>query len=584
MTIVSWLTPILDDIIEQLKPSLERHKGCDIIDVNPGIGIWSSKIHEVVKPRRHLLVESYYKEWYKPYLQPLLDAPDSTYKLVQWEKDDRPRRFPTRYLEEGLLPDQKGLSNDSPKTGGRNDSLLFLINFSGLGVAKLKRWCSERWMRDWCATAHAEEGFHRNGFVRLLGWLDDDEKYIYLPRSISNRTDATMRTDLICHTEEVAGASADETKYRRSSEIEYLSSAAALARMEGAGMNINVERLDQVPQEIQRAKQDNANFDIKAVIPALDTDRHERRPFHKELRSLEAEYASGKFKAPPSRKESRSLKADNAGDGSQSREEDPEGLAKWKRMLSLQLTDRSQRKWVGKIDDMVHELHAIDRQDAAIRANTTLTEDQRKEQLAAVDAQANAFQAKVDKLPLARHYALGNQGDNLLAWNASPQILTWDHRRMEPLLCFPTDFHPIRPTALLDFQLHDDPIRLAPTTLRYFEETRWFTSQLFSATVANMLDRMHPGSAEALLPKCPSLRDLSKGGRRDPGLVTCRSLSREMLAEIAHAWEDWPFAPSPTELLGTASYGGLERDEWKGLKKMLGKKERIRPRGEELAA
>ncbi|KAJ3503224.1 hypothetical protein NM208_g16558 [Fusarium decemcellulare] len=32
---------LCDDIINYLGPSLERHRGCDLVDLNPGVGLWS---------------------------------------------------------------------------------------------------------------------------------------------------------------------------------------------------------------------------------------------------------------------------------------------------------------------------------------------------------------------------------------------------------------------------------------------------------------------------------------------------------------------------------------------------------------
>ncbi|KAF4535259.1 S-adenosyl-l-methionine-dependent methyltransferase [Lasiodiplodia theobromae] len=68
---------LCDDILSYIGPSLEKYKNCDIVDVNPGAGLWSSKIHDFLKPRRHLLLEV--DDFYTPCLQPLLDAPGSKY-------------------------------------------------------------------------------------------------------------------------------------------------------------------------------------------------------------------------------------------------------------------------------------------------------------------------------------------------------------------------------------------------------------------------------------------------------------------------------------------------------------------------
>ena len=566
-----WLMRAPDKILHRLKPSLERHKGCDIIDVNPGAGLWSSKIHEVVKPRRHLLVEPAYQKSFQPYLQPLLDAPGSKYKLLQWENHSE-KRSPKRYLKEGLLPDQKGLDIDSPKTGGCNDSLLFIVNFVGLGEVKgrgLPRGQSEAWMSDWFKAANDEEGFHRNGFVRLLGWMDNGEKDSYVPRTPTDRNGSAFRNDLISHAEEIAGASADERRHRRSAKIEFLSSATALARMEAAGMDMTPDYLDQIPQDILRAKQGSTNFDIDAVIPSLAAERHLRRPWHSELEELEAAYAKGEFKRPTQAYIQSYEEFDDKSRAATS----------WRRMAQLQSANRTYFKWQAKIDEMVRELQIMDREDTAIRADPTLTEDERSEKLAAIDAQAQAFQEeKVDKLPFNRLAYLASQGDSIFTWESQPKLLTWDHRHAEPLLCNSTDFHPMKSMALIDFQLRDDAIRLSPTAYSYLNAMIWFISYKPSETVRSMLERMHFGAADALLPKCPSLRDPSKGGRRDPGLVTCRSLSREMLVELTDAWQDWVFAPDPTIIMATGMSEGLEREAFKGLKRMLGKSERILPK------
>ena len=542
--------------------------------MNPGLGILSAKIHEVIKPRRHLLLESNYERCFKPYLQPLLDAPGSKYKLVQWENHTE-KRTPKRYLSEGLLPDQNGLDIDSPKTGGRNDSLLFLVNFVGLGIARrtpkhVIKGQSEEWMVDWLRAANAEEGFHRNGFVRLLGWMDNHDKDYYVPRTPTDRTGITFRNDLLCHAEEIAGASADTRIHRRSAKIEFLSSAAALARMEAAGMDVTPDRLDQIPQDILRAKQgNNNNFDIEAAIPSLAAERHLRRPWHSELEQLEAALARGDFDRPVQTLINAHHEFDNKSAKAKAH----------RRMAQLRASDRNYVKWQGKIDEMARELQAMDRKDAAIRADPSLTEDARSEKLAAIDAEAKAYQEeKVDKLPYERLAYLASQGDSIFAWESEPKLLMWDHRHAEPLLCHDTDFHPIRPMALVDFQLRDDAIKLSPRSYAYLSAMIRFVGYKPSETVRTMLERMHLGAADALLPKCPSLRDPTKGGRRDPGLVTCRSLSREMLVELTDAWQDWAFAPEPTELLVAGLSVPADREEWKGLRKLLGRKERILPR------
>ena len=66
-----------DDIIGYLAPSLEAYKGCTVIDVHPGACLWSSKLHDFLKPKRHVLMEPEML-YYDAFMKPLLDQPGST--------------------------------------------------------------------------------------------------------------------------------------------------------------------------------------------------------------------------------------------------------------------------------------------------------------------------------------------------------------------------------------------------------------------------------------------------------------------------------------------------------------------------
>lgn len=66
-----------DDILTFVKPSLERHVGCDLVDIYPGAGLWSSKLHDALQPRSHILLEPD-EELYRPFLEPLLAKKGAT--------------------------------------------------------------------------------------------------------------------------------------------------------------------------------------------------------------------------------------------------------------------------------------------------------------------------------------------------------------------------------------------------------------------------------------------------------------------------------------------------------------------------
>src|ERR1700677_3313119 len=104
-----------------MKPSLEKHIGCDIIDLNPGPGVWSSALHDFLKPRTHILMEPDHAS-YKPLLKPLLDAEGSTYKFIP--KSGVIWSSLQEALSPELLPCQKTLDHGDSRLEEPNHTLL----------------------------------------------------------------------------------------------------------------------------------------------------------------------------------------------------------------------------------------------------------------------------------------------------------------------------------------------------------------------------------------------------------------------------------------------------------------------------
>ncbi|KAJ8125970.1 hypothetical protein O1611_g7668 [Lasiodiplodia mahajangana] len=112
---------LCDDILSYIGPSLQRHQGCDILDIYPGAGLWSSKLHEFLQPRSHILLEPD-AELYRPMLQPLLDKPGT--KLVP--KTGIIWRELSSVLTPEFFPHQA--IPDNPDV--RNDTLLVTANIA----------------------------------------------------------------------------------------------------------------------------------------------------------------------------------------------------------------------------------------------------------------------------------------------------------------------------------------------------------------------------------------------------------------------------------------------------------------------
>lgn len=106
--------------------SLQKHKGCDILDINPGIGLWSQKLHDFLKPRSHILLEPS-PEIFKEFLDPLVNAPDSKYKLVS--KDTKDLTSYRELVDEGMFPHQTRVNSTDPAAQDVNNTLLITGSF-----------------------------------------------------------------------------------------------------------------------------------------------------------------------------------------------------------------------------------------------------------------------------------------------------------------------------------------------------------------------------------------------------------------------------------------------------------------------
>jgi hypothetical protein len=154
--------------------------------------------------------------------------------------------------------------------------------------------------------------------------------------------------------------------------------------------------------------------------------------------------------------------------------------------------------------------------------------------------------------------------DNYRTFQNEPSILYWDRREAEPLQVKPDEFYPNHELCLLDFQ----PTPLWPVLRQDFPATydvfEYILSSLFitpTQSVKSALTAVSPGALEWLVPECPSLKDISKGGNPDLNLLAVRCLTLEMLKEIMEAWMRWPFRPDRFELMKKSGSTAHDPDE-----------------------
>ncbi|EEQ88460.2 uncharacterized protein BDCG_03580 [Blastomyces dermatitidis ER-3] len=197
---------LCDDLLQRLGPSLKKHSSCDIIDVFPGAGLLSAKLHNHLKPRRHLLIEPN-TNYYQSFLKPLTEEQDSTYKHLPWDPLDL-KTYDDLFLQ-GHLPEQTKQPPVWSQGSGcaTNDSLLVLANIT----AKPQYGQTYTLLLRYLEACLDQTLFHRYGLVRMIALLSSDDAEVLLPRVISRRRRSAVIAEATCSDiTEVAGDSARE--------------------------------------------------------------------------------------------------------------------------------------------------------------------------------------------------------------------------------------------------------------------------------------------------------------------------------------------------------------------------------------
>ena len=510
-----------DQVIEYIKPSLRRHEGCDLIDIYPGAGVWSKKLHDAIRPRSHILMEPDAK-LYEPFLKPLLEKPGV--KVVPksgivWTD-----------LNEVLTPEFLPHQVEIPRTFGpdaepppRNDTLLVSINLALYPRKKFANFDSITSMVlfQLISAVRTSSIFQKYGVVRMLVWSAPEDQLRLLPQMIHRRRRAAIDTEL--NTEWVRKVVAPEREedgmkltWTRDPLMDIEIGRRVLAKMADQGIVTPPGRESRLMRELQ-AMDPNATPFIRPDVL-------------REIQELEAQQ--------PTQREI---------GGERTRLQTLTYYASW-------LTTRNDLKTeLVREMDAISNLYAAGKQDEAQR----------------MDAEWNARINKLNER-LIRFCLL--KRDQAHIFHQDPPVLLWDQRTYEPLLSKPDDFFPNVPICLLDIQPKAPHWRLrdmgkgSSRSGDIFELVLRNLMNSWAVPVRGPLKSIWPGAAEGILPYCPSLYDPARGGSRvsGHGEVSVRALNEGQLMEILDAWMKWPFAPTFPELVARLQDENLDGDESPG--------------------
>ena len=569
-----------------MKPSLLKHAGCDIIDINPGAGIWSSAIHNLLKPRNHYLMEPD-SVLYTPLLQPLLDAEGSTYKLIP--KSGAVWGHLNTLLTPETLPQQKEYAPGDPELDKPNDTLLVMANLGWHPRKPFRAFPSISLLvvHQLLSAVRAHSLFHQYGLIRMLIWVADEEGKTVLPRTINVRRKTAIEAEVSCSDIfEIASASV-ENQFRRDEHLNIESSRRALQRMEEAGITTPAGRETSYQlkaaespdkqtsgedSEVRRDWQDeiqdlekrfaagefaifaesetsvlNPEWKRLCYLRKLQEDRNKTPGKRKllaklveELEALEAKFAAGNIK----RHILAETKASENGRG-KVQKHTPE----YHRLLSLRSRKASDLGRGERSNPLFEEFEAILEMQAKVK---TLSGTKAEELQQEIEERTAGFNEQVESLAFGEKAAFRLRLDDRRTFNNDPPLLYWDRREAEPLKVHAHEFYPKQELCLLDFH----PQALWPVLRQGFPATydifEYLVSTMYISPTQSLkaaLTATYPGAIEWLVEECPSLTDVRKGGSPDLDFITVRCLTLEMLREIIEAWMRWPFRPDRFELM-----------------------------------
>ncbi|VUC23852.1 unnamed protein product [Clonostachys rosea] len=520
VNIVSY--KLCDDIIKYLGPSLDRHRGCDLLDMNPGVGVWSRALHDAVQPRQHIMMEPWAEE-YTPFIKEAMGDRQNV-KIVP--KMGMIWKDLQETLQAHIAPHHTPTSRG--QTPERNDSILVTMNVSAWPEKPVYSFPSLSVMVAYQLIRYIRTSsfFQQYGLVRVLLWANNDFKHRILPRSVGERVRANFEAELACeYIHEVAGIdSYDFSYFRRNSRDEWLSYESA-ARCYRNMKDLGIDMIPGRETRMFKALEEDPQL-LKSQKLAGRNPIRVLRPFQDELEKLEQEASP---KSSPSAR-LHSLRTRVAAEGQ-------EGI------IVLELLQTLEK--LSAMGPSHPEFAPLETE---------------------FNNRINGMKRNLREI----FYAVR---DNYFSFrrNSGPTLL-WDRRTYEPLTADPTEFWPNAPVCLLDIQPRAvDPLfhEIGPSSNRSGDVSDILLRTAFghpANSLPHAMASMWPGFAD-LVDQCPSFIDPRVGGTRvsGHGELAVRAMSEENWADVVRAWMNWPFRPSYLTLLGRApDLSGAESQDAEG--------------------
>ncbi|KAI1086023.1 S-adenosyl-L-methionine-dependent methyltransferase [Rostrohypoxylon terebratum] len=513
---------LCDDILSYIGPTLDRHEGCDLIDIYPGAGLWSQKLHNYLKPRSHIMMEPD-AEFYKPFLEPLLSRPGTTLVPASglvW-------RELAQILTPDYLPRQR--VRDPTREIRRNNRLLVTANIAFhpkkrfLGFGSLANLI----LYQFIDSIRTSSLFQRYGLVRILIWTRHDDMHGLLPKVVQRRKKLAVESELSCEwVHEVCGREdPDFVWYARDDIINANSNVAVSRRMRDAKLKMPKER---EPATLKTARK--IAMSGKKIVPGVTTPSFKRN-YQEQLRELEEEYEKSSF---------------------------DKKWAGYDKMKHHQWRANWEEKKFGYMLELIKGLDHITSMHKSGKATPEEIKELELEWEESVENHAEGF---IDEFITYK--------DNLHYYRQDPPLLHWDRRPYESMVVRPEEFFPNIECSLLDIQpksVHPLLRQTGPDSNRAGDNFELILSSLITQSttpVSRTLDSLMPGAADYIMPRWKSARDPAHGGvlaKTRYSELTPRMLNARQWEELLELWMEWPFRPTFPELVARTQDDALEED------------------------
>ncbi|RVX75197.1 hypothetical protein B0A52_00549 [Exophiala mesophila] len=518
---------LCQSLLQRLQPTLPAPNTCDLIDINPGSAVWSRHLHDVLRPRRHVLVEPRLQQ-FGQHLEPLLTSSNSTYRHAETLEaaldpaNGHLSEYPLQHVEKPLAP---------------NPSLLVTVNLSG-PRSQTKTFvgsAGKKFMHDLIASHWARGSqLYRYGYVRVLAWIPAHEGNVYIPRSVVTRQklsvmlEASMKLQLLCI------PSLETSRYPTRDHPDPILEQQDFNRVETQDPLFaslpeprrllpprpHLLTIEPTPTALRQSTfSTNAIWVLRFL--ELDQDLKQSDPEFYELTTQPAlpfETLRAHAKMDPKRRD-------------------------WFKYLATAKTTYKSR---------MHALALVEKHrkiDAALRSLPSAAGSHLREPLY---KRLALLDHDVSTMTRTNRRWIEKLIDDYRVLDLDPPVLAWSHRDHQPLATHADEFCPeSQSLALVDITPRPDfttPFESEGQSL-CFVHVMNLASEMMHKPVDQFLSQLVPGGLEEFLKTFPDIREPSKGGWHDLTALRTRTLPADMFVKLALAYHDWPFRVSTREML-----------------------------------